>query len=274
VSAPTSTTTISSPTGERLAGVELAQQARAHVESLAERLLDRFVAEPLELGALHHVGGNRRERTLGVGVADRMHREQGPRVGAQRLPGVGIDAAARLEAASGLECGDGAPHVGAEATVDLAGRKPRAIEQRLGANDSRPLRPDRERRGFARRVESLDGALRVDGRGWGLAVRRRPGATAGGNETKATNDRRCRNGRSMAVEGKRKTAATRIGTPSAPGCRPGAARRRRSTPLQADSSSRSVAGSGRPAKNRSSAAGERRARRRQTRRRASSTSGT
>jgi len=163
-------------------------QAKA-ADDLKKLVTDALVARGvLYEGASAYVTPRRLALTvhgLPMRQPDTSEERKGPRVGAQRLPGVGIDAAARLEAASGLECGDGAPHVGAEATVDLAGRKPRAIEQRLGANDSRPLRPDRERRGFARRVESLDGALRVDGRGWGLAVRRRPGATAGGNENES-----------------------------------------------------------------------------------------
>ena len=44
-----------SPLGEARAGIELAQQRRARMELLGERLLRRLVAERLQLRALHHV---------------------------------------------------------------------------------------------------------------------------------------------------------------------------------------------------------------------------
>ena len=139
---------------EFAAPVELVEQLRAHVEALGECLVDALVGEHLQLGALHHVGRHAGVGTGRIGGADLVDAEQRRAVGLQGVPGAGIDLAARRQAARGLEGGDGAPHVGAEAAIDLAGRKPGPVHQDLRLHHRRALAARGQHRAAGGAVEA------------------------------------------------------------------------------------------------------------------------
>jgi hypothetical protein len=144
--ASTSGTTIASPASSDRPAFNACSRRGLAWNFFGERLGCVAVAKARKLRPLVDIGRDRRERTGDVLPGDRVAGEN-RRIGrTQCFPGRAVDSPRRLERMRLLERGERATHVLAKSSVDLAWRKPRAIEQHLGADDGGTVRTARHHR--------------------------------------------------------------------------------------------------------------------------------
>ena len=126
---------------EARAAVEVAQQPRARVEALGERLLERSRSRATQPARAMMSAGMPRDGPAGVCVGHGVERTGGAR--RRRRSASQVSASIRPVGGRPRDCWNARPRAACsrEAAVDLARREPRAIEQHLGTHDGGPCDP-------------------------------------------------------------------------------------------------------------------------------------
>src|SRR5258708_17244 len=107
------------------------------MKPLAQFVLNRIVAHPLHLGSRRHVGWYPLKRSPYVRGCDGVRRKQRGCIGTQRLPGLFINCAGRVQIVLFLISVNRNAKIIAVAAINLARREPGAVEEDLDPHDAR-----------------------------------------------------------------------------------------------------------------------------------------